>query len=170
MRRLRIWLALASVSSVALAQTNVPVQVRQLSLQDAIQLALKHNLNLQIDRYNPEIALYNLKGAYGAYDPSFSSSGQHNHNESGAQILQGGFIIPAYRSDANAFSSTLSGITPIGTSYSIQGNSSDSYGTFQENSGAAASFTLTQPLLKNFWIDSNRLTIRIAKNRLKYSN
>ncbi len=169
MRRLRIWLALASVSSVALAQTNVPVQVRQLSLQDAIQLALKHNLNLQIDRYNPEIALYNLKGAYGAYDPSFSSSGQHNHNESGAQILQGGFIIPAYRSDANAFSSTLSGITPIGTSYSIQGNSSDSYGTFQENSGAAASFTLTQPLLKNFWIDSNRLTIRIAKNRLKYS-
>ena len=29
--------------------------------------------------------------------------------------------------------------------------------------------TLTQPLLKNFWIDSTRLTIRVAKNRLKYA-
>jgi outer membrane protein TolC len=28
---------------------------------------------------------------------------------------------------------------------------------------------LTQPLLKNFWIDNTRLTIRVAKNRLKYS-
>ena len=28
---------------------------------------------------------------------------------------------------------------------------------------------MTQPLLKNFWIDNTRLTIRVAKNRLKYS-
>jgi outer membrane protein len=28
---------------------------------------------------------------------------------------------------------------------------------------------LTQPLLKNFWIDSTRLTIRVDKNRLRYS-
>ena len=29
--------------------------------------------------------------------------------------------------------------------------------------------TLTQPLLKNFWTDNNRLSISVAKNRLKYS-
>ena len=29
--------------------------------------------------------------------------------------------------------------------------------------------SLTQPLLKNFWIDQNRLNIRVGKNRLKYS-
>ena len=28
---------------------------------------------------------------------------------------------------------------------------------------------MTQPLLKNLWIDTNRLTVRVAKNRLKYS-
>jgi outer membrane protein len=28
---------------------------------------------------------------------------------------------------------------------------------------------VTQPLLKNFWIDNNRLTILVAKNRLQYS-
>ena len=173
MRRLRIWLALAGLSTVALAQTNAPVEVRKLSLQDAIQLALQHNLDLQIDRYNPQIALFNLNGDYSAFEPSFTASGEHDHSESGPRLLQGGFIIPGSASDNNSFSSSLSGITPIGTSYSIQGNANDSYGRSTgspfENSFSTASFSLTQPLLKNFWIDANRLTIRVAKNRLKYS-
>src|SRR5437762_13955855 len=81
MRLLRILLVLASAGVVALAQTNAPTNVRRLSLQDCIQLALQHNLDLQIDRYNPQISLYNLGGAYGAYDPSLFLSGQHDHNE-----------------------------------------------------------------------------------------
>ncbi|HVV70472.1 MAG TPA: TolC family protein [Verrucomicrobiae bacterium] len=173
MRRLRIWLALAGLSTVAVAQTNAPMEVRKLSLQDAIQLALQHNLDLQIDRYNPQITLYGLQGDYGAYDPTLSASGEHDHSESGPRLLQGGFIIPGSSSDNNSFSSSLSGITPIGTTYSLQGNANDSYGrstgSLFENSFATASFTLSQPLLKNFWIDANRLTIRVAKNRLKYS-
>jgi len=178
MRRLRIWLALLGVTSVALGQTNTPGQVRQLSLQDAIQLALQHNLGLQIDRYNPKIALYNLKFAYGGYDPSLSFSGEHDHNESGGRLInQSGSLTaaPAQVNDNNQFNSTLSGITPIGTSYSLQGSANDSYGnaggsdTFFENSFATAAFSVSQPLLKNFWIDSNRLNIRVAKNRLKYS-
>src|SRR5258708_3102200 len=173
MRLLRILWVLASAGTVALAQTNATNEVRQLSLQDAIQLALQHNLDLQIDRYYPQIALFNLKGSYGAYDPTFAISGQHDLTERGQQIIQGALPAPKSETDDNNFSSSLSGITPIGTSYSIQGNSIDSYGTSAgfpyENSFAAASFSLSQPLLKNFWIDSNRLTIRVAKNRLKYS-
>jgi len=173
MRRLKIWLALAGAGSVALAQTNAPVQVRQLSLQDAIQLALEHNLNLQIDRYNPQIALYTLKGSYGAYDPSFSFSGQHDLTQRGGQIINGAIPAPASESEDDSFSSSLSGISPIGTSYSLQGTAVDTYGTSAgfpyENTFAFASLTLSQPLLKNFWIDSYRLNIRVAKNRLKYS-
>ncbi len=173
MRRLRIWLALAGLCSVVHAQTNGPAEVRKLSLQDAIQLALQHNLDLQIDRYNPQVALYNLRAYYSAYEPTLTTSGEHDHAESGNRLLQGGFIIAGSSSDNNSFSSALSGITPIGTSYSLQGNANDSYGRSAgspfENSFATASFTITQPLLKNFWIDANRLTIRVARNRLKYS-
>jgi outer membrane protein len=182
MRILRILFVLASAGTVALAQTNTTPTMRQLSLQDCIQLALQHNLDLQIDRYNPEIALYNLRGDYGAYDPAFNLSGQHDHNEAGSQLLGGGFIIPGSVSDDNSFSGGLSGVTPIGTTYSLQGNTRDQYGeSFGvdtnglivgrgfENSGASASITATQPLLKNLWIDNNRLVIRVAKNRLKYS-
>ncbi|HZR17205.1 MAG TPA: TolC family protein [Verrucomicrobiae bacterium] len=181
MRILRILCVLAIAGTVAMAQTNATNTVRQLSLQDCIQLALQHNLDLQIDRYNPQIALFNLRGDYGAYDPSFSLSGQHDHNEAGSQILAGGFIIPGSISDDNSFSGGLTGATPIGTTYSLQGNTRDQYGqSFGldtngliarpfENSGASASISATQPLLKNLWIDNNRLVIRIARNRLKYS-
>jgi outer membrane protein TolC len=182
MRLLRILWVLASASAVAFAQTNATPQVRQLSLQDCIQLALQHNLDLQIGRYNPEISLFNLKGAYGAYEPTLSLSGQHDHNEAGSQLIAGGFIIPGSVSDDNAFSGSLSGVSPIGTTYSFTGNARDQYGhSFAvtpngtliespfENSGASAAFNASQPLLRNFLIDNNRLVIYISKNRLKYS-
>src|SRR5690242_14289248 len=44
--------------------TNAPANKRELSLQDCIELTLKHNLDLQIDRYNPQLALYTLKGSF----------------------------------------------------------------------------------------------------------
>jgi outer membrane protein TolC len=179
MRCLRILLVLISAGSAALAQTNA---VRQLSLQDCIQLALQHNLDLQIDRYNPAIAQFNLQGDYGAYDPTFNLSGQHDHNEAGSQLLGGGFIIPGSVSDDNAFSGGLNGALPSGATYSLQANARDQYGhSFAitpsgqvitspfENSGASASITGTQPLLKNFLIDNNRLVISVSRNRLKYS-
>jgi outer membrane protein len=182
MRLLRILLVLAGAGTLAVAQTNAPQNVRALSLQDCIQLALQHNLDLQIDRYNPQIARFNLAGDYGVYDPAFTLSGQHDHNEAGSQLLGGGFIIPGSVSDDNSFSGGLSGITPIGTTYSLQGSTRDQYGNSFgvdtnglivsrpfENSGSSASINASQPLLKNFLIDNNRLVIRIGKNRVKYS-
>ncbi len=38
-----------------------------------------------------------------------------------------------------------------------------------DRSSSSVSVNLSQPLLKNFLIDSTRLNIRVAKNRLKYS-
>jgi outer membrane protein TolC len=187
MRLLGILLVLAGVGTGALAQTNAPAEIRQLSLQQAIQLALKHNLDLQIDRYNPLVSLYNLKANYGDYDPVLNASGSFSHNEAGSQILGGGFTIPGSVSDTESFSGDLGGKTPWGMSYDLAGNAADSYGhSFQpvtdaqghviglapipfENTRGSAGLTVTQPLLRNFWIDSTRLNIHVAKNRLKYS-
>src|SRR6267142_2794864 len=70
MRLLRILLVLAGAGVAALAQTNDTANIRQLSLQDCIQLALQNDLDLQIDRYDASIPLYTLRAAYGAYDPT----------------------------------------------------------------------------------------------------
>ena len=154
----------------AVAQTNTNLDAgapRSMSLQDCIQQALQHNLDLQIDRYNPQISLYNLNAAYGGYDPTFSISGRHNYDKSGPD----GF--PPSVSDENSFNSGIGGSLPWGLQYDFSGNVSDTYGPSysgtNENSGGNVSVQLTQPLLKNFWIDSTRLTIRVAKNRLQYS-
>src|SRR5262245_5417976 len=86
--------------SVALSATNDMTNVRQLSLQECIQMALQHNLDLRIDRYNPQISLYDLRANYGDYDPSLFLSGQHNHNEAGPQLVAGGFQVPGATTDA----------------------------------------------------------------------
>jgi hypothetical protein len=46
----------AALTNTLAIETNAPVNTRELSLQDCIQLALQHNIELQIDRYNPQIA------------------------------------------------------------------------------------------------------------------
>src|SRR5436189_2147255 len=104
MRLLGILLVLAGVTTSTLAQTNAPAEVRELSLPEAIELALKHNLDLQIDRYNPMISLYTLKANYGDYDPTLNLQGSHNRNEAGSQPLGGGFTIPGSVSDFDSFS------------------------------------------------------------------
>ena len=151
---------------VVAAQTNTDsVPVRAMALQDCIQEALTHNLDVQIERINPQISLYDLRADYGGYDPTLSVSGQHNHNESGPD----GASVSV--SDGNTFKSSLDGATPWGMTYGLSANASKNYEqtNFFDSSSGSVQLDVTQPLLKNFWVDNNRLTIRVAKNRLKYS-
>jgi outer membrane protein TolC len=217
MRRLfGICLAFVTATLAALGQTNLPANVRAISLQDCIELALKHNLDLKIDRYNPELQLFGLQAYYGYYDPTLTLSGQHDHSLSGQQLVSGGFSVAGSKRDDNSFSGALSGFLPSGASYTFGTLSPivDAYGVSGatvsdtnrplfatltpgllfltngavtpvtivrtnflqvpgtapfENSGGQVGINFSQPLLKNFWIDQNRLNIRVGKNRLKYS-
>ena len=161
-------------STVAQTGTNAPAG-GTMSLQDCIQTALAHNFDVQVQRINPQISLYNLDAAYSGYDPIFNVSGKHTYNVSpGSYNSYTGTNSPSSISDANSFSSGISGgLLPWGLQYGLNSSLSESYGKNSfggfDNSSANVGVTLTQPLLKNFWIDSTRLNIRVAKNRLKYS-
>ena len=147
-----------------------------MSLQDCIQEALQHNLDVQIQRYNPQISLYNLRAAYGGYDPTFNTSGQHNYDVAPSTFNPYSAttnVTPSRVSDENSFNSGINGSLPWGLQYDFSGNIAEQYGSsangpFDSTSGNIG-VTLQQPLLKNFWIDTTRLNIRVAKNRLKYS-
>jgi outer membrane protein TolC len=160
------------------AQTGTnAVAPREMALQDCIQEALQHNLDVQIERYNPQISLYNLRAAYGGYDPLLNISGQHNYNVSPGGLAQNlTNTIPSSTSDENSFKSDIGGVLPWGLKYDFSGNISEQYGSYGpppptpfDSSGGSIGVSLTQPLLRNFWIDNTRLTIHVAKNRLKYS-
>ena len=147
-----------------------------MSLTDCFTEALKHNLNLQIEQTVPQISLYNLQSAYGGYDPQFVLGGSHSYNDSGAYVQNGSIILPTIDNN-NSFNSGFTGATPWGMNYNLGGNISEqhlqkSYSIFSTNfnsSSGAVGISATQPLLKNFWIDNNRLTIQIAKTQLKSS-
>ncbi len=212
-RPLGILLALMTATLAAFGQTNASVQSRELSLQDCIELALKHNLDLKIDRYNPELQLFGLEAYYGYYDPTLNLSGQHDHSLSGEQLVSGGFSVAGSKRDDDSFSGNLTGYLPSGASYTFGTLSPivNAYGIsgttvndtnrplfatatsaldlsnnvpftlFRtnfaqvpgvapfESSGGQVGINVSQPLLRNLWIDQNRLNIRVAKNRLKYS-
>ena len=162
---------LAGASIAALAQTNGPV--RKVSLDDCIQGALERNLDLRIARYSPPMALSDLQSAYAGYNPNFSVSGAHNYRMAGGGFDPSiGLPIPPTTSDENAFNSSLGGLTPWGLNYSLRGNVSETHIMDSLNSpsdSGSASINLSQPLLKNFWIDQTRFNIQVAKNRVKYS-
>jgi len=159
-------------ANTAAAPAGRNATMRAMSLEDCIREALQHNLDIQVERYAPQISLYNLRGAYAAYDPLLNVSGQHDRNEFGPEITPASPTPPS-TSDQNSFKSDLGGVLPWGLQYDFSGNISEQYGfsfpTNFDNSGGSIGVQLTQPLLKNFWIDQTRLNIRVGKNRLNYS-
>src|SRR5438552_474774 len=60
-----------ALSCVAICATAQPTNTtRALSLRESIDLALRNNLDLQIERGNTDIARFGAQGAYGGYDPT----------------------------------------------------------------------------------------------------
>ncbi|HZI33499.1 MAG TPA: TolC family protein [Candidatus Binatia bacterium] len=176
MKKIGASLFFAAALSAGFAQTNQAAS-RSMTLQDCFAAALKNNFDVRIERYNPAISQFNLSAAYGGYDPTFSFQGTHGYNKSGGYFNGNQLILPTEQGN-NTFTPDLSGGTPWGMTYDVFASlsqyhvskdfSTNSF-TFPDSSSGQAGVTLTQPLLKNFWIDNNRLQILVAKNQLKYS-
>jgi outer membrane protein len=179
-----MWLLIALLTGpfLALGQTNATV--RSLSLNEAIRLALKHNLDLQIERVNPEIAGYALGGAYGIYDPTLNLGARQEYVDMPAYLdpkKEG--VDNAYELKSDIFESALQGQLPTGLRYDLGGNAAylRSHTEFLDPSlfpggvrdtnsyTGDVGIALRQPLLRDFWIDANRQRIRVEKKNLKIS-
>jgi outer membrane protein len=177
MRFLGISLILLGASVAALAQTNA-AGTRMVSLDDCVQSALEKNLDVRIARYNPPMSLEDLQAAYAGYNPMFTLGAAHNYSKSGGGFNPAIGVVPSSTADQNTFNSSFAGLTPWGLNYNIKGNIQEAFGQgaqgpitvpFDTASGSA-SIGLSQPLLKNFWIDQTRFNIKVGKNRVKYTD
>ena len=128
MRLFRVWLVLAGVTFGALGQTN-SVEVRKITLTDCIEIALQHNFDVQIQRYNPQLARYAVNVAYGSYDPNFSISGEHDAMTIPGGVDAQGRIYSGVDSQTDKFSSGLQGLLPWGLNYSVGASVADQWGT-----------------------------------------
>ncbi len=163
-----------AAKSFAPAQTRDP---RSLTLDECIKLALEHNLDIQIQRYNPIIDMYNVNVNYGVYEPVATFTGLKSYNDiAGGVDPTTGQPISGIIREVDSYNPAIVGSLPTGLTYDITGGADRNtalvgppahYGMLNWSSDFNVS--LTQPLLKNFWIDNNRLQIQLSKVALKTS-
>ncbi|MBI2925865.1 MAG: TolC family protein [Verrucomicrobia bacterium] len=180
--------ALGCLVVAANAQSPNPAP-RPLSLRECVELALEHNLDVQIERYNPELARVFLQGAYGVYDPVFNVRATHDSLKSPALFAPRKFN-PDFPYDlrTDSVGAGFTGLLPTGLTYDFSGRSdfldADTDFTLDPDTARffrpdgirrtnqyflSAGITLRQPLLRDSWIDGYRQAIRVNKKNLKIS-
>jgi len=150
------------------------VAVLELTLRDAAEMALRHNLQVRINKFAPEVQVENITSARARFDPSVTfdvpSAFSRNVNQ-GTSVLAGGRVI---------LDETLGGgfgfshLLEYGTNYSINWTaqrrfSTNTFSTFNPNFSSTLRLQLTQPLLRNFGKEINVAPIMIAQDNLEVS-
>jgi len=161
--------ALAPGSDAA-AQTLIPPKTNWVvSSDELIRIALTNNLSILMSEIQPQIDQFAVNGLYGAYEPSLSLSTTHQYNSSiGGYTNQSGVFVSSVVSQINTYTPGLSGITPWGLSYNFTGPLTENNQVSQPDIYySTPGVQLSQPLLKNFWIDNTRYQISLSKTTLK---
>jgi outer membrane protein TolC len=163
--------------AASLASVSPAPPVRELSLEDCIRMALARNFDVQIQRFNPQISRFNLEASRGSYDPNWTFSGTERFSKSDVQIdPEFNVAIGGAETTTESGQSTISGVIPTGLNYSLFSSANRRSGNRFRGSqyDSTLGIQLTQPLLRNLWIDAPRLAIRtgrldldISKHRLK---
>jgi len=148
-------------------------QVVNISMHEAVVQALASNLDIAIQRLEPESAKANLLQNKGTFDPTVGGNFRYNDNSSprtAEQIAADGLsAVETRNTTANA---TASQTTALGTEVSLNANAQNSQGTFngfRDEYSTFAGFEVRQPVLKNFGTDVNLAPIRIAQKQVEQS-
>jgi outer membrane protein TolC len=148
----------------------------QLTLQQALAMALANNKDITASRIDREIAGYNLTGARGLYDPTVGAVSQFLKQEIPVASSLGGSATGAVLNRTWQTDPTLNGNTPwLGGNYHIDFSSqsaytNNSFATLNPQYPTALVFQYTQPLLRNLLYDQTRHTIDVAKKNQSLSN
>jgi outer membrane protein TolC len=170
----------AMFASPALAQNSrAGSDPLKLTVEDAVRLALDHNVDLAADRLDPQIGDTRVAAAAGAFKPAISSNVQRNNQ------LQppSSFLVPApTRNDVVTTTFGVNQRLPwFGTSYSVAWDASHTQSNSFLNSynpilRSGLSLNVSQPLLRDFRVDNARLQLtqsqrnrEIAGTRLQES-
>src|SRR5688572_8521692 len=96
--------------------------VRQLTVDEAVQLALEQNLEVQAQRLNPQVQDYSVAQARTAWTPSFSAGvfGQ-NQDAPPSSFLSGGTDVITTQNAGTELA--VSQLLPWGTNYAVSWDS-----------------------------------------------
>lgn len=180
---LRAGLTAAAVSVFGLspvhAQTTPAVPataeqgpVRRMSIDDAVATALEQNLDLQVQRINPQLQDLSIDQFKAAYTPNFVSTVSSSDVTQPSTSFLSGTGTAGTTQGRSVFNFGVASLTSWhGGSYDVRWNNSrnttnNAFSTFNPQLNSSISATFSQPLLRNFRIDGARQQLLVGqKNR-----
>lgn len=152
-------------STVAGTSAQTPEIVR-LTVDEAVTMALEHNVDLGVDRLDPQISDARVAAAQGVYRPLFTTSAQQNNQ----LTPPSNFLVPVpTKNDVFTSAAGISQRLPwFGTTASVGWSAThtdsnsilNSYNPLVQ-SGLSVSFS--QPLLRDLGVDASRLQLETSR-------
>lgn len=128
----------------------------ELSLQDAIRLALTNNLQLEIENYNEDLNRERIVGTRGFYDPVLQFGfGWNSSERPNTSVLDAGSGIPTTIFKRWTFNTNLQQNVPWGGALNLaldnnRFTTNSAFSFINPQYGSNFSLNLTQPLLRGF--------------------
>ena len=160
------FITLASVAVTTTLSAQTASSTLRLTVDDAVNMALEHNLDLTADRLDPQISDMRVAAANGAFKPTINSSVLSNNQ------LQppSSFLIPtATRTDVVTSNAGVAQHLPwFGTSYNVSWstshtNSNSFLTSYNPLLQSGLAINLSQPLLRDLAVDPARLLLETSR-------
>jgi outer membrane protein TolC len=140
---------------------------REIRLADVVQLALEKNLDIGVERLNPQAVDLQIAAVKNTYRPVASSTfGQNARMRLPNSLLNGGTRV---NNDTTTYNFGVAQTIPkFGGNYSVAFNnarleSTDAFSNFNPSFTTGLTFAYTQPLLRGMFIDASRQSLLVTQ-------
>ena len=147
-----------------------PDVVRRMSIDDAVATALEQNLDLQVQRINPQLQDLSTAQFRASYTPNFVSTfSTSDATQPSTSFLDAGGGSAGISSGNSIFNFGVASLTNWGGgSYDVRWNNTRStttnlFQSFNPQLNTVVAATYVQPLLRNFRIDGTRQQLLISE-------
>ena len=143
--------------------------VRRMGIDDAVATALEQNLDLQVQRINPQLQDLTIDQFKAAYTPNFVSTLSSSDSTQPSTSFLSGTGTAGTTNGRSNFNFGVSQLTSwYGGSYDVRWNNSrnttnNAFSTFNPQLNSSLSATFSQPLLRNFRIDGARQQLLVSQ-------
>ena len=148
--------------------------VMRLSVDDAVTRALENNIELSVERLNPQLQDLSLAQVKAAYRPTLTNTTSMSSNMPlPNSLLTGGTRV---KNDSINFNTGVTQALPWnGTSLTVSWNNprtdtTSTFATLNPQYSPSITASVTQPILRNFKIDNNRQSMLTASISRDISN
>lgn len=148
--------------------------VRQLTVDEAVRLALEQNLSLRVERINPQIEDQNVLSARTAWAPTLNGNFFYNSTDTPPDSFLSGSQ-GTLKTDYYTGTTTIQQLLPWGTTYSLgwdarRSTTNSIFNTFDPTIRSNLDISVTQPLLRNFAVDSARQQLIVSRRNREISD